>query len=84
MTGPDELKAVDGLSLSAEHRAALRPGGAVTAEDGTLHHLPRFFFEVPSWEEAHSLRIAARVNGETLQDSNTDQLVFSIPRLLAV
>jgi hypothetical protein len=58
MTGPEELKAVDGLKLSVEHRAALRPGEAVTAEDGALHHLPRFFFEVPNWEEAHSLRIA--------------------------
>ena len=30
----------------------------MTAEDGALHHLPRFFFEVPSWEEAH--RCASR------------------------
>jgi hypothetical protein len=58
VTGPEELKAVDGLELSTEHRAALRPGESVTTENGTLHHLPRFFFEVPSWEEAHSLRIA--------------------------
>ena len=59
MTGPEELKAVDGLKLSVDHRAALRPGEAVTAENGTVHHLPRFFFEVPSWEEAHSLRVAS-------------------------
>ena len=58
MTGPEELRAVDGLTLSAEHRAALRPGEAVTDENGKLHHLPRFFFEVPSWEEAHSFRVA--------------------------
>lgn len=58
MTGPKELKAVDGLKLSAEHRAVLRPGGAVTGPDGTVHHLPRFFYEVPSWEEAHALRVA--------------------------
>jgi hypothetical protein len=56
---PNELHAVDGLALSAEHRAALRPGEAIRDEQGTLHHLPRFFFEVPSWEEAHSLRVAA-------------------------
>jgi hypothetical protein len=53
------LKAVDGLALSAEHRAALRPGEAVTDEKGNVHHLPRFFFEVPSWEEAHALKIAS-------------------------
>ncbi|MEY2584477.1 MAG: hypothetical protein QOD80_503 [Verrucomicrobiota bacterium] len=58
MTSPNELRAVDGLTLSAAHRAALRPGEAVTAENGALHRLPRFFFEVPSWEEAHSLRVA--------------------------
>ena len=52
------MKAVDGLSLSAAHRAALRPGEAVTDENGNIHHLPRFFFEVPSWEEAHTLRVA--------------------------
>jgi hypothetical protein len=59
MTGPEELRAVDGLSLSPEHRAALRPGEAIKDENGKVHHLPRFFYEVPSWEEAHSLRIAA-------------------------
>ena len=58
VTGPEELRALDGLSLSPEHRAALRPGEAVTDENGKVHHLPRFFYEVPSWEEAHSLRIA--------------------------
>jgi hypothetical protein len=59
MTGPAELRAVDGLTLSAEYQAALRPGEAVTDDNGKLHHLPRFFFEVPSWDEAHSLRIAS-------------------------
>jgi hypothetical protein len=58
MTGPEQLNAVDGLTLSSEHRAVLRPGEPVTDDKGTVHHLPRFFFEVPSWEEAHSLRIA--------------------------
>jgi len=59
VNGSRELHAVDGLTLSAEHRAALRPGEAVTDENGNLHHLPRFFFEVPSWKEAHSLRVAS-------------------------
>jgi hypothetical protein len=62
VTGPDELRAVDGLTLSAEHRAVLRPGEAVSGENGKLHHLPRFFFEVPSWEEARSLRVATHFN----------------------
>lgn len=52
------MKAVDGLTLSPGHRAALRPGEGVTDQNGTVHHLPRFFFEVPTWEEAHTLRVA--------------------------
>lgn len=59
MTGPNELNAVNGLKLSAEHRAALRPGEPVTDASGAVHHLPRFFYQVPSWEEAHSLRVAS-------------------------
>jgi hypothetical protein len=59
MTGAKELNAIDGLKLSAEHRAALRPGETMTAGDGVTHRLPRFFYEVPSWEEAHSLRVAS-------------------------
>ena len=58
MTKPEGLRAIDGLMLSAEHRAALRPGEAVSDENGSVHHLPRFFFEVPSWEEAHTIRVA--------------------------
>jgi hypothetical protein len=53
-----ELQTVDGLTLSAEHRAALRPGEPVADAIGKVHRLPRFFFEVPSWTDAHSLRIA--------------------------
>jgi hypothetical protein len=59
MIGPAELSPVDGLTLSPEYQAALRPGEAVTDDNGTVHHFPRFFFEVPSWEEAHSWRVAA-------------------------
>ena len=58
MSGPEELKAVDGLTLSAQHRAALRPDETVADENGVVHHLPRFFFAVPSWEEARSRRVA--------------------------
>ena len=33
--------------------------------------------------DPHRLRIRFRLNGETLQDSNTDQLIFGIPALIA-
>ncbi|MDP9005234.1 MAG: hypothetical protein M3N12_10660 [Verrucomicrobiota bacterium] len=82
MTGPDELRAVDGLTLSAEHRAALRPGEVVTDENGKLHHLPRFFFEVPSWEEAHVLRVATHFNLSelmTVDSREADLLLRTFP-----
>lgn len=54
-----ELEAVDALVLSDEHKALLRPGDAVEDEDGTAHRLPRFFYAVPSWAEAHKIRLTA-------------------------
>lgn len=53
------LKAVDGLQLDAEHRAALKPAQAMQDENDSLHHLPRFFLEVPSWAAARELSVAA-------------------------
>jgi hypothetical protein len=82
MTSPNELRAVDGLTLSAEHRAALRPGEAVTDEHGKVHHFPRFFFEVPSWEEAHSLRVAAHFKLSelmTVDSREADLLLRTFP-----
>ena len=54
----NSLKRVDGMKLSAEHRALLRPAERVQSSDGHVHHLPRFFFEVPSWPEAREIRLA--------------------------
>lgn len=53
-----QLRAIDALTLSAQHQAAFRPSEAITNENDVVHHLPRFFFEVPSWEEARALRVA--------------------------
>ncbi len=53
------LKTVDGKALSEEHRATLRPGEAVTLADGTVHHLPRFFYEIESWAAAHEVRLTS-------------------------
>jgi len=33
-------------------------------------------------EDPHNLRIRFRLNGETLQDSNTNQLIFKIPEII--
>jgi hypothetical protein len=53
------MRAIDGFNLPAEYRALLRPGETETAFRGNVHHLPRFFYEIGSWEEAHEIRLAA-------------------------
>jgi hypothetical protein len=54
----DFLQPVDGLRLAEEYRALLRPGESETGANGTVHRLPRFFYEIGSWEEAHEIRLA--------------------------
>ena len=46
------MKIVDGLKLSAQHRSLLRPGEMVEVATGEFHPLPRFFYEIDSWEHA--------------------------------
>jgi len=52
------LRPVDGLDLAEEYRTLLRPGESEAGPDGTVHRLPRFFYEIGSWEEAHEIRLA--------------------------
>src|SRR5262245_30829740 len=52
------MRAIDGFNLPAEYRALLRPAEAETDFRGNVHHLPRFFYEIGSWEEAHEIRLA--------------------------
>ncbi|HEX8274578.1 MAG TPA: hypothetical protein VF615_18220 [Longimicrobiaceae bacterium] len=44
---------VDGLTLGEEYRAVLRPGELVRDRSRRLRRLPRFFYEIPSWDAAH-------------------------------
>ena len=52
------LHAVDGFDLPQEYRVLLRPGEAETDFQGNTHGLPRFFYEIGSWQEAHEIRLA--------------------------
>ena len=52
------LRPIDGLHLAEEYRALLRPGEIEADANGTVHRLPRFFFEIGSWEEAREIRLA--------------------------
>ena len=52
------LRPVDGLRLPEEYRVLLRPDESEASANGTVHRLPRFFYEIGSWEEAHEIRLA--------------------------
>ena len=54
----ERLRAIDGLNLPGEYRALLRPGAAETDSRGKVHRLPRFFYEIDSWQQAHEIRFA--------------------------
>lgn len=51
------MRIVDGLTLSAEHRTLLRPGELVAVAEGESHVLPRFFYEIDSWEHAKQTQL---------------------------
>ena len=51
------LRAIDGLHLRDEHRALLRPCESEMDINGNVHRLPRFFYEIGSWEEAREIRL---------------------------
>src|SRR5216117_1023639 len=52
------LRAVDGLNLPDEYRALLRPSEAESDVQGNVHRLPRFFYEIGSWQQAQEIRLA--------------------------
>jgi hypothetical protein len=52
------LRPIDGLRLPEEYRALLRPDESEAGADRTVHRLPRFFYEISSWEEAREIRLA--------------------------
>lgn len=52
------LAVVDGCTLPKELRALLRPGGVMRDRNGEEHVLPRWFFEVDSWETALATPLA--------------------------
>jgi hypothetical protein len=52
------LRAIDGCELPEEYRVVLRAGEPETDFHGNVHTLPRFFYEIGSWQDAHQVRLA--------------------------
>jgi hypothetical protein len=59
MREPLRLKIIDGLTLDARRRELLRPGEPVRDGSGHTHFLPRFFYQVESWQHAKETRLSA-------------------------
>lgn len=51
------LRVVDGLRLEKSLRAALRPGESLCDARGRARRLPRYFYEIPSWDTALETRL---------------------------
>jgi hypothetical protein len=52
------LPVVDGLRLARPYREALRPDGILRDADGRGRRLPRFFYEVDSWQTALAMPLS--------------------------
>lgn len=52
------LRIVDGRRLEKRYRDALRPGELLSDAQGQAHVLPRYFYEVPSWDTAVRLQLS--------------------------
>ena len=57
-TAPSLLRVVDARRLEKRVRDALNPGGYLYDEAGRARQLPRFFYEVPTWEDAVNTQLA--------------------------
>lgn len=54
---PPSLKIVDACALDEGYRKLLRPGEVLTDREGRAHRLPRFFYEVDTWQAALDVKL---------------------------
>ncbi|HEY8174049.1 MAG TPA: hypothetical protein VIF32_00025 [Gemmatimonadaceae bacterium] len=52
------LRIVDGRRLEKKFRDVLKPGGVMCDSQGQAHQLPRYFYEIPSWDVALELQLS--------------------------
>jgi len=57
-TAPALLRIVDGRRLEKRVRDALDPGGFLADPEGRARQLPRFFYEISTWEDAVNTKLA--------------------------
>lgn len=52
------LRVVDARRLEKKYRDVLRPGSILADSQGQAHMLPRYFYEIPSWDTAMTLQLS--------------------------
>jgi hypothetical protein len=52
------LSVVDGIRLEKPLRDTLLPGRIIYDESGHARRLPRYFYEIPSWEQAMNIQLS--------------------------
>ena len=52
-----QIKVVDAFDLDDELRTLLKPGEMLRDEHGRRHRLPRYFYEIPTHEDATKIRL---------------------------
>src|SRR5260370_8862303 len=57
MSESQQIKVVDAFDLDDELRALLKPGEMLRDEHGRRHRLPRYFYEIPTHEDATQIRL---------------------------
>jgi hypothetical protein len=82
--GTPRLTPIDGRRLAKEYRDALAPGGMRCDTDGVQHRLPRFFYEIPSWDFAMAVRLTPNFGlWELIQtDVREAPILQSFPRYI--
>lgn len=76
------LAVVDGLALPPEYRKALRPGEIWHDAAGRPRQLPRYFYEIPSWDSAMKIPLTPHfLLWEFIQvDVRETPVLLSFPR----
>jgi len=76
------LKVVDAFDLDDELRSILKPGEMIRDAEGRRHRLPRYFYEIPTYEVGAGTRLTAHfsLNEFILGDLREAQRLQRYPR----
>lgn len=58
MDAPLDFPVVDGRELPDEYRNVLHPGEIISDSAGVRHRLPRYFYQIESWQKARETNLA--------------------------